>query len=1190
MAVSWTDEQQKVIDLRNRNLLVSAAAGSGKTAVLVERIISRIQKDNPPIGVDELLVVTFTEAAAAEMRERIGRALGQVETMHTAKIMTIHSFCLSVIKEYFHTIDLDPGFRVAEEGELKLVKADVVEELLEEKYEEGSSEFLQFVESFATGRDDTKLEEMILRLYEYAGAYPDPEAWLDGCALSYENALDEESIFMKKLMPYVKNSISDLLRDMDFAVEICESMNGPAAYLDTIAKDRVIVETLTNPTTYMEFCHAFQNLENWPRLASCRDKSVDPDKLKMVKDLREVWKKKVSEIQKSYFEKSPEEQKEDLNLCLPVIQVLVQLVKEFGNAFAKKKAEKNMIDFHDMEQFALKILTQKEDGKFVPTEVAKAYQKQFAEIMVDEYQDSNYLQETILTSVSRMSQGENNMFMVGDVKQSIYRFRLSRPDLFMEKYDTYSLEDGSSQRIDLHKNFRSRAEVLDATNSIFRQVMTKDLGGIEYDENAALYVGANYEEMSGNVAELLIVDTAPEADGAQMKVSVEEARELEIKAVAQRIHRLMEEQVIWDKHAEAFRPVQYKDIVLLSRSLRGYSDVIIKTFAEEGIPVYAESKEGYFETLEISWILDYLRVLDNYRQDIPLTAVLKSPFGNCTNEELAQIRRGWENVPFHEAVLRTAGICWEEEAEMSNPIPEKTVKKVKCIFHQMETFRKMVSYTSIQELLWKIVKETGYQDYISAMPGGEQRSANLDMLFVKAKTFEKTSYKGLFHFVRYMDQVKKYELDTGEAGIFNEQTDAVRLMSIHKSKGLEFPVVIVCGMGKQFNTQDTKQSVVLHPDLGIGIDAIDVERRTKATTIVKEIIRNEEKLESLGEELRVLYVAMTRAKEKLILAGTYANVWKAFEEFADIPKNENGTLTYSRLVGANRYFDWVLPAAASVSEMVIERNVVCLDDILVAEVLQEEEAVFEKQIFLSMLEQGEEHTKQKAWVQEQLDYVYPFREEQLKMKYSVSELKHQAMEETAGETAEELFKEQSAYVPSFIKKEEELTGASRGSAFHKVMELLDFTKIYTSEGLKEEIEHLKEEGYLDAEMAACIHVADVMYFLSSDAGKRMHEAAKAGKLFKEQPFVMGVDAKTFYPESESEELVLIQGIIDVFWEEDGALVVLDYKTDKVWKTQQLVDKYQEQLHLYGKALQQMTEKPVKEKVIYSFTLREEIVL
>lgn len=1211
MAVTWTREQQMVIDLRERNLLVSAAAGSGKTAVLVERIITRLTKDPSPIDVDQLLVVTYTEAAAAEMKERIGAALEmalleepgnahlkkQSALLHTAKIMTIHSFCLSVIREYFHTIDLDPGFRIVEEGELKLLKQDVLEQLLEEKYEEAEEEFLQFVETFATGRDDIKLEEMILMLYEYAGSNPDPEKWLEECAAVYQEGLKSDALFMKKLWGYLKNCLMDLEQDLEYAKEICCEPDGPEAYLPTIEKDESLLEGILRAESYEELHREFAQLEKWPRLAANRDKSVDEEKVSLVKQLREGWKETISELKKQYFAQSIPEMEADMRICVPVMNMLIRLVKEFGRLLAEKKEERNVIDFHDMEQFALKILTRKEDGAFVPSEAAKDYQNLFEEIMIDEYQDSNLLQETILSSVSRMSIGENNLFMVGDVKQSIYRFRLSRPELFMEKFDRYEpvKEDRSSakepcQRIDLHKNFRSRAEVLDATNAIFRQIMTKKLGQIVYDKDAALYVGAEYPPQEGNQAEIIVIDTEREEEESP-SLKTEEARDLEIRAIAGRIQSLMEEQMVWDKRLHSLRPIRYSDIVILARSLRGYADRIQKIMGEEGIPVYAQSQEGYFETLEIGWILDYLRVLDNYRQDVPLAAVLRSPFGRCTNEELAQIKSAWPEVPFSEAVLRTAGIWWQEEREPETEISEAVREKIRGIFQKLEDYRRQISYLSIHELLWKIMKETGYRDHVSAMPGGEQRAANLDMLLMKAKSFESTSYKGLFHFVRYMEQLKKYELDLGEAGIFDEQMDAVRLMSIHKSKGLEFPVVIVAGMGKKFNTQDLKGSVVMHPDLGLGIDAIDLENRTRSQTLVKSVIRCENKLENLGEELRVLYVALTRAKEKLILAGTYPKAEKRMEAWENAPWKD--TLSFSELSLASCYFDWVLPAAVHTKEAPLEICLMKVEDIVEEEILKEEAELLDKHLFLKAVEAEEGNAELAERLRQQFTYQYPEISEQVKLKYSVSELKKRtAFSEEREETGEELVKEEipTPLVPAFMEEAGTPLGAARGSVYHKIMELLDFAQDYDRIRLKEQMELWVRDGYLSEEQIKSVNLTDILSLLSSSVGQRMKAAAANGRLYKEQPFVVGVDAREIYPDSDHSNIVLIQGIIDVFFEEDGEYVILDYKTDKVRRAEELTVKYQEQLDLYGKAVEQILQKKVKEKIIYSFTLKEECVL
>ena len=1196
MAVVWTEEQQKVIDLRNRNILVSAAAGSGKTAVLVERIISRLTRENPPLDVDRLLIMTFTDAAAAEMKERIGLAIEkaleadpknkhlkkQSVLIHTAKIMTIHSFCSSVIREYFHTIDLDPGFRVAEEGELKLLKQEVMKELLETHYESGEEQFFRFVETFATGRDDSSLEKYILQMYEFAESYPIPEQWLESCVTIYENGMKADSEFCKRLVAYLQNCLKDISNDMEHALDICREAGGPYMYEKTIEADKELLRPALLADSFEAYYQVFAKMGKWDRMAANRDSQVDKELAEYVKDLRAKWKDEVDSMKEKFFFQSPEKMDEDLKYCGPVMRVLVDLTKEFREKFAEKKAERNMIDFGDMEHFAIKILTKNENGKLVPSDVAKELQDKYDEVMVDEYQDSNLVQETILTSVSRMSRGENNIFMVGDVKQSIYRFRLSRPELFMEKFDTYSIEDGECQRVDLHKNFRSRTEVIDFVNAVFFRIMKKEVGKVLYDRKAALNVGADYEAVQGNETEVLVIDTELEEEvRGQNQLN---ARELEAKVVAERIHELMKTQKVWDKHQEKMRDIKYSDIVILTRSLKGWSDVFVRILKQEGIPAYADSKEGYFGTLEIGWMMDYLKVLDNFRQDLPLTSVLKSPFGKCTNEELALIRTIYPSLPFHEAVLQVAGIETGLRKE-EKKIPEEVSVKIKGIFAQLLEFRRRISYTAIHELLWEIMEETGYREEISAMPGGEQRAANLALLIVKAKAFEATSYKGLFHFVRYVEQMKEYDIDYGEADVLGEAANAVRVMSIHKSKGLEFSVVIVCGMGKGFNMQDMTGELVVHPDLGAGIRAVDVDQRTEMPTIIRNLIQTETQIENLGEELRVLYVALTRAKEKLILTGTLK---KAKERLEAYQKRgiENDSMSFLELIRGKRYFDWLLPAVVAMQQNApVKMEVVTFSDVVQSEIEREE---MQKELIAA--EKMNDAFRRE--IQEQFSYQYPFEEEaHMKLKYTVSELKKSAaLSGSEVETGEQLIQEEEKVIPAFLKEEEHLTGASRGSAYHKVLELLDFAKEYDDKILAEELEHFEEQGYLSKEMKECIYRKDILRFLQSDAGKRMHEAAVKKSLYKEQPFVFGIDAKEMYPETNTEELVLIQGIIDVYFEEEDGLVVLDYKTDRVKAGTELVEKYQEQLNLYGRALEQMTLKKVKEKMIYSFTLGEEISL
>ena len=513
MEVKWTKQQQQVIDLRDRNILVSAAAGSGKTAVLVERIITMLTDEEHPVNVDELLIVTFTEAAAGEMKERIRGAIEkaleenpenehlkrQATLIHNAQITTIHSFCLSVIRDHFHVIDIDPGFRTAEEGELKLLRHDVLDELLEEKYAQKEERFLRFSNAYGGRRNDKKLEEMIEKAYDYSRSYPDGEGWLDSCVDAYrvDCAEDlEKSDYGNKIVTWAKAYLEEAKLLNEQATQISLEIDGPAVYEEALKLDAQTIRELLSAKNYNELSGRIQNVE-WSRFASCRDKTVSKEKIEAVKDLREQEKGIVSGLKKDYFYQKPEEMAADMQICLPYMEELVGLVKCFSQRFDAKKRQENVIDFSDMEQFALQILAKKTEEGFEPSEVAKEYQDQFREIMIDEYQDSNLIQETILTSISGVSKGKYNIFMVGDVKQSIYSFRLSRPELFMEKFDTYDLEKGPTQRIDLHKNFRSRKEVLDSVNYIFRQIMIRNLGEIDYDDKAALYVGAEYPENPG---------------------------------------------------------------------------------------------------------------------------------------------------------------------------------------------------------------------------------------------------------------------------------------------------------------------------------------------------------------------------------------------------------------------------------------------------------------------------------------------------------------------------------------------------------------------------------------------------------------------------------------------------------------------------------------------------------------------
>lgn len=1237
MGVQWTEEQQKVISLRGRNILVSAAAGSGKTAVLVERIIRMLTDADHPADVDRLLIVTFTEAAAAEMKERIRGAIEQrleqrpedahlqrqSTLIHSAQITTIHSFCLSVIREHFHVIDIDPGFRIAEEGELKLLKQDVLGELLEACYVNSSKDFLDLVEKLSGGRSDKKLEELILQLYEYSRSYPQPERWLEQCVQSYavEPGKMEDAEFIRRARLNIRQSLEGVLQLLIQGLEVCGQADGPYMYTDMLEADHDMLERVSEAETFAEMYAGMTGLK-WKRLSSKKDDAVSPEKKEQVKALREQAKKLVKEIAGTYFYEEPEELQKDMADSYGTMKVFAELVQQFADAFAEKKQSKNIIDFSDMEQFALRILTEERDGELVPSASAREYQEQFLEVMIDEYQDSNLIQETILSSVSTVSRGKNNIFMVGDVKQSIYRFRLSRPELFMEKYDTYSLEDSDRQRIDLHKNFRSRTEVLDSANYVFRKIMRKELGGIVYDEKAALYPGAEFEPVrredgtSQQETELLLLDpSAPESaehairadhasrqsesgiaygdgaagqgDAGNALYADDNVRQMEARMVAKRIKELIREAKVTDKATGELRKAEYRDIVILTRSIKGWADVFSAVLAEEGIPAYAGSREGYFETYEVSVLLDYLQILDNQRQDLPLAAVLTSPFVGLDAQQMAEIRTACPDGAFYEAAEKYA-------LEGSGALRER----VKKFYDQVTHFREMVPYTAIHELLWRILEETGYGLYMTAMPGGAQRVANVEMLIEKACAFEGTSYKGLFNFVRYIEQLKKYDVDYGEANIADEQADTVRIMSIHKSKGLEFPIVFVAGLGKRFNMQDTTGRIIIHPEWGVGIDAVDLERRTRIPTFLKNVIRQEVMLENLGEELRVLYVAMTRAKEKLILTGQLADAQEMLDRYqlesADSRRgNPVGTeadpaLPFYLLSGARTYLDWILPAVSG-ADAPVTVSVMDYRDMAVLDTVEEQSEEMARDVLEHWDTESVYDPALKAHLEEQFGFQYAHGDDgKLKLKFTVSELKKRDyLQEESGEM---LYEEPEVIplIPRFLQEEEELTGASRGSAYHKLLELLDFTQEYETDTLKQAIGRFREEQMLSDEMAECIRVEDILSFLHCGAGRRMQSAARKAMLKKEQPFVLGVDAQEIYPGTTSDEIILVQGIIDVYFEEEGELVLLDYKTDRVRTAEELKEKYHSQLEYYAKALEQLLQKPVKEKIIYSFTLKKEI--
>ncbi|NBJ97826.1 helicase-exonuclease AddAB subunit AddA [bacterium 1xD8-48] len=1244
MAINFTPEQQKVIELRNRNILVSAAAGSGKTAVLVERIIRMITDEKNPVDIDRLLIVTFTNAAAAEMRERISLAIDrslsenpfnvhlqkQASLLHNAQITTIDSFCLFVIRNNFNEIGLDPGFRVADEGELKLLKQDVMRDFLEEQYQDKNSSFAECVEYFTGGSNDRLLEEHIEKLYEFSMSCPWPEEWLLQRMEDYriEEAGDfDKAVWCRYLVNYVKLTIQDCLGNLEAAIRIAQRPDGPYMYGQVLENECEMLNRVLKSNGFRAYYEAFETIA-FGRLPSKKDDSVNPLCRERAQKLRAEVKKKLEELRAQFFNLSPEQAAERMKAAAPRLETLLRLVLSYKERLDAKKRRENMIDFHDMEHFALNILLKKtEEGEAYPSAAALEYRQFFREILIDEYQDSNMVQELLLKSISGEDEGNFNRFMVGDVKQSIYRFRLARPELFMEKYTCYSKEESSCQRIDLHKNFRSRREVLDSVNDLFSQIMAQELGGVEYDGEAALYPGASYPEESDERASA----AAPTGErGSLSKSSYDteylvigtdaasplSARQQEAAVIAGKIKELHRSFRVTDKESGELRPVRYSDIVILLRTTAGWAEVFKGVLENEEIPAYVSSHTGYFQAVEIKVLLQLLRVIDNPMQDIPLYGALKSFFGGFSEEEIARLRSG-----------NTKRLLYENLIAYEGPLKER----VQAFLTMLSRYRQKTAYTPIHRLIQEICSDTGYLDYVLAHPGGEQRSANVEMLLTRALAFENTSYYGLFHFLRYIEQLEKYEVDYGQADVLDENADVVRIMSIHKSKGLEFPVCFVAGLSKRFNMQDLSGRLIADMDMGIGVDYIDSVLRLQSHTLKKNAVALKMKIDALGEEMRVLYVAMTRAKEKLILTAVTGDMEKFVaaleekEEFQKEEKRENGKLPFSALVGASSYLDFIFPCLEK-AELITPSDVFQKDVEESLLKLDRRRKLFDRYGDSGSLTESDNQIL--TQMSERFDRTYKYQYlSGLFVKTTVSELKKKAMPDLSSRSTDGresavsgaaggveaaftkmLFEEPEIvpYIPSFIEKDEKMSGADRGSAYHKVMELMDFQAVIkgetgiagkesdTRQRMKEEITRqlnkFAEAELLEERWRRSVSPARLLPFFESSLARRMCRADKKGRLFREQPFVLGLEASRLGEQFPDSEQVLIQGIIDIFFEEDGKIVVADYKTDAVKTPEELIQRYRVQLDYYAEALYRLTGKEVIQKIIYSFALDREIVV
>ena len=1281
MAVNWTSKQQEVIDSRNRNLLVSAAAGSGKTAVLVERIIQMISEGDRPLDIDQLLIMTFTNAAAAEMRERIGAAVEQKlkerpEDEHLwlqaalipqAQITTIDSFCLNIIRSHYNSLDIDPAFRMGDEGELSLLRGDCMGEMLENCYDEADAEFARFVEHFGRGKSDRGIEDVILQAWQFSQSHPWPGEWLASCQkeLEEESILEmEESPWMVFLMEDVARQMEELSGQLGEALQVCLEEKGPLAYEPMLISDRSKIEAIGRAAATGSFEALYNSLQNmsFGRLASIRSKDIDGDKKAFVSACRDRVKKAVAKCRELYGQQSPEEVVESMRGTRTVIRELLRLTGMFDQAYRDAKRERNVLDFNDLEHLALEVLYEREetgDGEETvsrrPSQVADELSRQYEEILMDEYQDSNYVQEALITGISRERSGHPNVFMVGDVKQSIYRFRLARPELFMDKYETYSRERGPRQMIELQQNFRSRESVLTSVNDVFYQIMTKNLGGITYTPETALYPGAKFEEVSGKTVldpeadagksgsreaapvslkagtptELLLVDTGADTLRQLDEDSLDyTAKELEARLIAGRIRQLVSEDqgiLVWDKSRGGYRRARYGDMVILLRSMSGWSEVFVNVLMNEGIPAFAQTRTGYFNTVEVETILSLLSVVDNPMQDIPLAAVMRSPIVGMDDEEMAWMMAVYKRnaKKGQDRGVYGAWKLWLEEGWITvglSGIPVKTAHSISFKSRRlsvlMERLRGEARHLPIHELLYRVYRESGYYDYVSAMPAGETRRANLDMLVEKAAAYESTSYKGLFHFVRYIEKLKKFDTDFGEASVAGEQDNTVRIMSIHKSKGLEFPVVFLAGLGKRFNKQDAYGQIILDADLGAAADFLDLELRVKAPTLKKQALKRRTELETMGEELRVLYVAMTRAKEKLIMTAADKSLENKLGKWKDIPLSQ-GQLPYTILASANSCLDWLLMAQPAIPAAHMEMRQIQVKDLIGEEITRQIIRKMKKEDLLNLDGERVYDAAFGTHLRKVLEYEYPYESDTgLYAMVSVSELKKQSQigraEDAIGTDRDNLEGaalgeltalrgKQDVAGPGFRESGEQNKpsssgpnrGALRGTAYHAVLEHIRFHEIHSLSEVKPVVDELLENGFLDQEARDFINPNVIWNFLSSSLGTRMAKAQAEGRIHKEQQFIIGIPAREMGL-GDSDELVLIQGIIDAYLEEEDGLVLIDYKTDHVPEgspeqgAKMLAERYRVQLDYYERALTQLTEKHVKERIIYSLALQMSI--
>lgn len=1341
----WTQEQQNVIDSRGGNLLVAAAAGSGKTAVLVERIIQMILNSDLKIDIDKLLVVTFTNAAASEMRERIGDAISkkldenpedehlqdQLVLLNKASITTIHSFCLEVIKSNFHKINLDPNFRIGDETECSLMKLEAIDETFDILYEQNDEEFCYLVDCYAEKRGDSNLQNLILSIYSFVMASPYPKVWLKESAEDFnitDNFDFATSKWAKAILETVKIQMEGIEKSLCKAIEDVDGIDELVTFTDKLKIEYEKIKEILYAcdTSWSDAYRQISSMtfENYAKGVKRIPKDA-PSYIKEEKDkakkIRDNAKKSIEKIKTSVFNKNYDDLKDEIKFLYPIVKSLSDVVLMFEQIYSQKKRDKGIIDFNDIEHFALQILTETdengdfvfdEEGKNIPSDIALEYREKFYEIFIDEYQDSNQVQEVILSTIAK--QKEPNRFMVGDVKQSIYRFRQAKPEIFLQKYATYDTDLSSKyKKIMLYKNFRSRKEVVDSVNYIFEHIMSKNLGEIDYNEEEKLNLGANFEEVEdekiilGGATEIHLMEKkVPEVEDPDEEEEEGEdldASQIEARMVGKIIRDIMrpnengEIMQVFDKKLETYRNVEYKDIVILLRATSAWAPVFAEELINMDIPTYADMGQGYFETMEIQVIMSFLKVIDNPMQDIPLIAILRSPIYGFTPEDFIDIRITDKKVSFYEAMRMFVGekidLSNEEEQdiaedEISDDIGNEIIDvnineensyvdadmddyyqninyedfeyeneefiyndevmyesyisenveddliyeinsniegdeesqkselelKVRRFLDDLKELQEKSMYMSTDEFLWYIYTNSGYYAYCGALPGGSQRQANLRILFERAKQFEETSFKGIFNFINFISKLKKSNSDMGSAKTLGENANVVRIMSIHKSKGLEFPIVICSGMGRNFNTMDFRKDVLYHHELGYGPQIVDFERRISYPSIAKEALKCKINIENISEEMRILYVALTRAKEKLIITSSIKDIEQNMHKWSSNISTEKMVSKYDILNGKN-YMDWMMPAIIKHKDLEDIRETYNLSTSISMEdeskwsvkTWNRDDIDFEKhekegiREVLNTMDLSQHDTEYYEQIEKKLNFEYPYLGVVKKAaSISVTEIKKRQEEYEEQDDSLGLYKHKTTLKkPKFLsesQKTEKITGARRGTIVHLIMEVLDFEKINTESEIKAQIQDLVKRRIITEKESQVLSPRKIMRFFKSPIAKRM----LSSKFVKrEQKIYTQIKMNDIYLNDEifknnretyENESVMLRGVIDLYFEEDDGLVILDYKTDFVDENnkKEIIHKYKKQIEIYADVLSKLTGKKVKEKYLYLFGIDKQV--